>query len=134
MFTGKRPPRPPASARIPRRQRAALDILEQLTRLQGGRGTMWTPAGPFIQQPGTQFRIGQTSGSGITARSGTTLGFGDVAEVSLATTGPTAATLSSNGVTFTAFNFSAGAIGDTAAKYVVCCLLWGLWVVISAEC
>lgn len=134
MFTGKRPPRPPASARIPRRQRAALDILEQLTRLQGGRGTMWTPAGPFIQQPGTQFRIGQTTGSGITARSGATLGFGTVNEASLTTTAPTAATIGAGGGSFTAFNFAAAAIGNTAPKYVVCTLLWGLWVVTSAEC
>lgn len=62
---GKHPQPPPTGTPIGRRQREALRLLEQMTRTRGGRGTMWTGAGPFFDTvPGaTSVGYCQPSGS-----------------------------------------------------------------------
>ena len=128
---GKSPPRPPTGAPIGRRQKATLDVIRQLSQIGGGRGVMWSPSGPQILQPGTTIRLGYAS-AGLTARSDSTLGYGTVEEFSINQTDPTTATIKDYGVSFTAFNYSNTEI--KAGKYVIVSLMWGIWVVISAEC
>jgi hypothetical protein len=43
---GRKPVRPPTGAMIPQRQRQLLQTVEQLSRSQGGRGTVQTAGGP----------------------------------------------------------------------------------------
>jgi hypothetical protein len=131
-LVGKRPPRPPSVTRMGRRQRSTLNILEQMTRLQGGRGMVWTPGGPAIPQPGTDVRIALTGSGGIRARMGSTLGSATVTEYTISQTSPTDATITATPTTFVAFNYSGTPVG--AGKFCVVRLTWGLWLVVSAEC
>ncbi len=64
---GRRLPLPPPSLKMSTRQKAMTHQLEQLTRISGAQGVMWTPGGPSIVQPGLQFRFGLTGPSGIPA-------------------------------------------------------------------
>lgn len=128
---GKSPPSPPAGVRVPRRQRAVLDVVRQLSQIGGGRGVVWSPSGPQIMPEGTKIRIGQSSGP-IPARTGSSLGSGTVNEYSITATSPTAASITAMGSSFTVFNYSNTDI--KTGKYVVVALLWNLWIIISAEC
>ena len=130
-FTGKRLPSTAFPVATSKRQDQLLRTVEQLSRIQGGRGATWSPAGLFLQQQGTQFKLALAT-SGVTARSGSTLGTGTVTDVYVTATSPTAATITSSSTTFTAFNWNSTAVGSS--KYCVCALIWDLWFVISAEC
>jgi hypothetical protein len=129
---GKHPPRPPVAGTVGLRQKRTLDIVEQLSRIGGGRGITWTPFGPGITQPGTAVKIGRTPAGGIPGRVGGVLGQAVVAEWQIAEYDPSTTTISALPSSFTAVNYSATPVG--ANKYCVCSLLWGVWVVISAEC
>lgn len=133
MFTGKHPPPLPPNVPVGRRQAEVLRTVEQLSRLQGGRGATWTPGGLFLDQPGTDIRLGQTGSGGITVMSGSTLGHGTVTEAYLKQTGLTTVTIGVSTNTYTAFNLSASQ-SVAATKYVICRLMWDVWVVIWADC
>ncbi len=130
---GKSPPSPPAGARVPRRQRETLAVLRQLSQLGGGRGVMWSPSGPQIVQPGTTIRMGTAPGGGIAKTTGSDLSFGTITESQLVQTDPTTVTVAAMTSTFTAFNLSTSQDVPDGGT-VVCMLLWGVWVVIWADC
>ena len=132
MPIGRRLPRPPSGAQLPARQREAMAMLERLSRIRGGRGTMQTPAGPFIAQPGVPIRIGMTPSGGIPAASGSTFTAVNVADCSIVLNSTYRATLQTWDTTFPGFNLSQQpAAGDTLTLYE---LLWGIWVCTWEEC
>jgi hypothetical protein len=133
MLTGRKIRRPPHHGKVPERQRQALDLLEQMTRVQGFRGGMQTPGGVFLPPPGTPMKIGQVDGGGITARSGATLGYGTVNEACLSFTGPTAGTIQLTGNSDVVFNFAGGS-AIASGKYCAYAVLWGRWVLVAVEC
>ena len=83
-----------------------------------------------------QATLAYTTSGGITARSGTTAGFGSVflVDVSVASDGTTC-TLTTTAVTYTVFNLSATTGGIAGGKY--CWIeqdVTGNWFVTAAEC
>jgi hypothetical protein len=127
---GKGPPRPPAGVQVPMRQRESLDILRKLSQMGGGRGVMWSPSGPQILQPGTTIRL--ATSSGIAKRTTTTLTYATATDVWIDVTTPTTAVLTTSSSTFTAFNISVSQ--DVPSGYIICELLWGIWIVTWADC
>jgi hypothetical protein len=110
-------------------------IVEQLGKLRGGGGSIWTPAGPFFNQPGIPYRLGLTGADGVPARNPSTGLLGnssDVSDATLAITTPSQIALTPLDTTFTAYNLSGGAVG--ANTTVICWLLFGLWIVMWEDC
>ena len=129
MFTGKHPAIPPWGLILDRSQRDVIRLLERMTRLQGGSGTVQWQGATSLAQPPVKVRFAQVDSGGITARSGTALGFGDVTEQTIATSAPTTTAIAATPNVFTAFNLDTTAIAPTT--YVTLEELWGLWVVIG---
>lgn len=79
--------------------------------------------------PGSPFLLGQTSGSGIPARSSTTPGNASDVTVVVMLSG---ALTTQTGQTITVYNMSATAVG--ASKYIIAALIDGLWFSIWEDC
>ena len=133
MFGKLLKPFRPGSTISARALNAPHRMLEQVSRLQGGRGVMWTPGGPFIQQPGLLFRLGNTYSTGIPARTSSTLGTDNqVADVWIEVSAPDTADLRSSTSKFRAFNMSSQPVQPLT--YVICAYMWNLWIVIWEDC
>src|SRR5271154_3977062 len=98
---GKHPPRRPVAGMIGLRQKRTLDIVEQLSRVAGGRGVTWTPFGPAFVPSGTSIKMGISPAGGISKISGSIVASGEVAEAQLDVTTPTSASFVSIPSTFT---------------------------------
>ncbi len=100
----------------------ALTVAAPLTMRVSPLGTMLSTL------PGTELQLAKTKGSGIAARSGTTLGSATVDLWSIGT----GDTIVDVGRTETAKNFSGTAIASS--KYVIIAEWLDKWIVISVEC
>jgi hypothetical protein len=129
--------RPVSSAAI----NAPHRLLDELSRLRGGRGTFWTPFGPQVAQPGTGFRVGITGSDGIPAGSGSsgsgpiTLGYSsDVQDCWIQITQPGQATLmiSDSSANFDGYNLSSSAVAPQAITIYM--WLWNCWICIWEDC
>jgi hypothetical protein len=114
-------------------------LLDKLSRLRGGRGTFSTPFGPMVAQPGTGFRIGITSSSGIPAGSGysatgdITLGYAaDVSDCYVSLTQPGTATVVITSQDFDGYNLSSSAVAGNALTIYM--WLWNMWICIWEDC
>src|SRR4029077_13731214 len=117
-------------AHISKRQKTTIGLVEQLSRVSGGRGVVWEPGGPFIAPPGTLFKAGVTGSSGIPAYSSGALTGKDVAEaiIVLSSSDPYLAGFTATSKTFVGFNLSSQAVAaNTNTLYA---LFWGLWICI----
>ena len=132
---GKRLPLAPFGTRLPRRNKALLDQVQQMTRVSGsGPGVVWTPAGPFFRDAGQQFRTGVTPEDGIPAFDGTTLYSATItdASISLNATDPTTATWATTSSTFDGFNLSSQPVSGNANTIYM--YLWNAWVCVWEDC
>jgi len=131
-ITGKTIPPPRTGAIVGRRQKTTLGLVQQLTRVSGGRGTVWTPGGPFIAPPGVILRGGVTGSGGIPAYSAGTLTGADVTEATISLTSITSATWATTATVFTGFNLSSNAVAaNTNTLYA---LLWNIWICVWEDC
>jgi hypothetical protein len=116
-------------------------LLTELSKMRGGRGTIWTPFGPQFAQPGTPFRVGITGSDGIPASSGAggsgpiTLGYSsDVQDCWIQVDQPGQATLmiSDSSANFDGYNLSSSPVSGQAITIYL--LLWNVWVCIWEDC
>jgi hypothetical protein len=111
---------------------ASLELIEKLSRVSGGKGTTWTPAGPLLARDGSILRLGVTGAGGVDARDGDAFSGADVSDASLSFTSATQLRLQTWSTTFTGFNLSSGAIAGNALT--IWALLLGAWVCIWEDC
>ena len=144
MFaTGNRPQARRGKPITARQINAGDKLLTQLSRLRGGRGTLWAPFGPGIAQPGTNFRIGMTGDDGIPAAaqadgesSGTIqLGYSDeISDCWIQVTQPGQAVvmISDASANFEGYNLSSNDVQpNTFTMYM---MLWSVWVCVWEDC
>ena len=139
MFGKRFPDRQPGRKVTPAAIRAPDRFLEQLAHLRGGRGTLWTPFGPQITQPGLSLRMGITGSDGIPAASGgaqsgdTNLGYSaDVGDCYITITQRGSAVLTAGQSTFDGYNLSTSAVAaNTNTIYM---FLWNAWICIWEDC
>ena len=123
----------------PRTFNAAAKVLEQLSRIQGGRGVMQTPAGPLMGRDGALYRLGVCAGisarvvpQGQTSPDGTTIAAGLANDASIDLTSADAATIRVQQTSFPAWNLSQQPI--TTGSLIICTWMFELWIVTWEDC
>jgi hypothetical protein len=140
MFAKDRPQQKRGRPISAKQLNAPHTLLQQISRLRGGRGTLWAPFGPGIAQPGTDFRVGITGSDGIPAGSGTgsgpiTLGYSsDVQDCWIQIQSPGQATLmiSPSSANFEGYNLSIQPVQPSTITIYT--RLWGIWVCTWEDC
>ncbi len=123
---GRKLPKGPGAPRLTGRRKQAADLLEQLAKVGGGRGTMQTPAGPQIAQPGTITRLGRTPAGGLPAAVGSAAGTVDgVTDAGFSQESAFAGTIQEWDTTFQGWNVTTGAVaGSTLIPWIVVDGVW----------